>query len=97
MADLFQFETIEGYGVVIDLDAMVTCWQGKTPGCIVFVLMGVNDPLEVRGDFFAFVDDYLEAYDCRPKAKKKPHRTKRQSPSSSSIKVEASPLKASGA
>lgn len=94
MADLFHFETVENYGVIIDLDAMITCWQGKTPGCIVFVLAGVDDPLEVRGDFSTFVSDYLDVYDCRPlklKTKKKPHTTKARG---SSVKVEASPLKA---
>ena len=95
MAELFQFETVEGYGVVIDLDAMVTCWQGKTPDCIIFVLMGADDPLEVRGDFYRFVGDYLDVYDCRapkPKAKKKPRALRGSSPPS---KAEAIPLKAS--
>ena len=77
MADLHRFTTTSGEDVIIDLDSMIACWEGKNKDCIVFNLIGLDDPVEVSAKFDKFVTDWLDYYDCR-QPKKKPRRTKQQ-------------------
>ena len=85
MVELFRFESEEGHGIVLNMETLVSCWSGLNPGTIVFVLLGQDHPISVKGDFDKFVQDYMGGYDCRvvpaPPAKKKsrshPKRKKR--------------------
>ncbi len=84
MADLMQFETVAGYGIVVDCDMVSSFWEGQNPDEIVMVIMGQDDPVTVVGDFLKFVDEWLDVYDARP-IKKKP-RTKKAQGSNSTPK-----------
>ncbi len=92
MADLIQFEPASGKGVVIDMDAMIACWEGVNPSGTVFILLGCEEPIEVLVDFKTFVSDWLDVYVAKT-VKKKPRRAKQQgSPPAilSGVKLEAS-------
>ena len=75
MDDLALFTTTAGEDVILNLTELIACWEGKKPGpdTIVFNLAGLNEPVEVIGNFEKFVTDWLDYYDCR-KGEKKPHR-----------------------
>ncbi len=75
--DLHRFTTVEGEDVILDLAGLIACWEGKKAGTIVFHLIGLDDPVEVAGDFEKFTHEWLDYYDCR-QGKKKPRRKKQQ-------------------
>lgn len=77
MTEMLRFDTVEGYEVAIDLDQVASVWQGKSPGCIVFVLFGSENPIEVVGNFNEFLSNFVTHYDCRRKPRR--IRTTRQS------------------
>ena len=79
MDDLAHFTTTAGEDVILDLSGLIACWEGKepSPDTIVFNLMGLDEPVEVAGNFEKFVTDWLTYYDCR-QGKKKPRRKQRQ-------------------
>ncbi len=75
MDDLARFTTTAGEDVILDLSGLIACWEGTepSPDTIVFNLMGLDEPVEVVGNFEEFVTDWLDYYDCR-QSKKKPCR-----------------------
>ena len=75
--ELHRFTTIEGEDMILDLAGLIACWEGKKAGTIVFYLIGLDDPVEVAGDFEKFTHDWVDYYDCR-QGKKKPCRKKQQ-------------------
>lgn len=92
MTDLARFTTVAGEDVIFDLEQVTVCWEGKSAGCTIFYVMGLDDPIEVAVDFDRFVLDWLDVYDCR-QGKKKPRRSKRQG--SSPVKLVAGASKVS--
>ncbi len=73
MDELARFTTTTGEDVLLDLSGLLACWEGKSPDTIVFNLVGLDEPVEVAGNFETFVTDWLTHYDCR-QGKKKPRR-----------------------
>ena len=78
MDELARFTTTAGEDVILDLAGLIACWEGKSPDTIIFNLVGLDEPVEVAGNFDQFVTDWLTYYDCR-QGKKKPRRKQRGS------------------
>lgn len=66
MTELHRFTTVDGKGCVLDLSAMVSCWEGESEDTIVFIFLGQEDsPVIVHGRFERFVNDWLSYWDAR--------------------------------
>ncbi len=65
-----RFGTHAGQDVILDLSQMISCWEGKNPGCTIFHMFGIEEPIEVMVDFNDFVADFVSYHDYRvPKEK----------------------------
>ena len=74
-----RFATQGGQDVILDLSQMISCWEGKNPGCTVFHMFGIDEPIAVLVNFEDFVTDHLSYYDYR-QAKEKPDSKPGSSP-----------------
>ena len=73
-----RFDTPDGLGVLLDMAGLTACWEGKSKGTLLLLIMGIDEPVAVMGDFNTFIEGHFDHWDLR--LKKRPRLKKRGPP-----------------